>query len=137
MAREVFIDTSGFYACLVKGDDRHQEAAAFLSKSARTKRGFVTTDYVLDEAATLLKARGHRHLSDKLFDRIYRSISCRVEWMDPQRFDETRHFFAKHADQKYSFTDCFSFCVMKDLRLKEALTKDDHFRTAGFQPLLA
>jgi len=137
MAREVFIDTGGFYACLVKRDDRHQEAAAFLSESARTKRGFVTTVYVLDEAAILLTARSHCHLSDELFDTIHRSISCRVEWMDPQRFDETGQIFAKHADQKYSFTDCNSFCVMKDLRLKEALTIDDHFRTAGFQSLLA
>ena len=136
MAHEVFIDTSGFYACLVKRDDCHKQAAGFLSRSARVKRGFVTTDYVLDETATLLRARGHGHLVQALFDTLSSAPACRIEWMDPRRFDETLRFCAKHMDQHYSFTDCFSFCVMKQLRIRDALTKDEHFREAGYRPLL-
>jgi hypothetical protein len=37
----------------------------------------------------------------------------------------------------WSFTDCFSFVVMRGLRLREALSKDRHFRSAGSTPLLA
>jgi predicted nucleic acid-binding protein len=34
--------------------------------------------------------------------------------------------------------DCFSFVVMKEARLKVALSFDEHFRQAGFEaPLLA
>jgi len=43
-----------------------------------------------------------------------------------------RSVFFRHRDEDYSFTDCTSFVVMRDLRLKEALTTDRHFRQMGF-----
>jgi hypothetical protein len=45
-------------------------------------------------------------------------------------------FMTKHIDQGWSFTDCVSFQVMKGRRLREALTKDEHFEKAGFKALL-
>lgn len=56
---ETFVDTSGFYALLVRGDAAHGRANAILKRAAQARSRFVTTDYVLDETATLLKARGH------------------------------------------------------------------------------
>ena len=137
MSRDVFVDTSGFYAALVGRDDRHRDAAAILRKAAKAGTRFATSDYVLDEAATLFGARGLGHLTDALFNTISSSEVCRIEWMDTERFEQTRRFFAKHSDQPWSFTDCFSFCLMKEFGLREALTKDEHFRQAGFRPLLA
>lgn len=66
MAHEVFIDTSGFYALLVKKDDRHLQASNFMREAAKKRLRFVTTDYVLDETATLFQARGHVQISNKL-----------------------------------------------------------------------
>ena len=137
MAREIFVDTSGFYACLVSRDNRHKQAAAILAKAARARSRFVTPDYVLDETATLLRMRNRGHLEQRLFDTVFASQACRVEWMDPDCFLCVRSYFRKHAGQDYSFTDCFSFFTMKKLRLTDALTKDTHFRHAGFRPLLA
>jgi len=133
---EIFADTSGFYALLVKRDPMHARAKRILAAAAQAGGRFVTTDYILDETATLLKARGHGHLVDAFFARIFNSDACRVEWMDPDRFEQTRGFFHKHQDQDWSFTDCFSFCVMQALALSDALTTDKHFREAGFTPLL-
>jgi len=56
--------------------------------------------------------------------------------MDPERFLETRRFFLERHDPDWSFTDCYSFWLMRDLRLRDALTTDAHFREAGFNPLL-
>ena len=136
MASEVFADTSGFYAMMVKGDDKHASAKRILREARRRKRGFVTTDYVLDETATLLKARGFGHLLIPFFETLDSSRACRVEWTDPDRFQEVRAFFIKHQDQEWSFTDCLSFRVMTHFRLRDALTKDAHFQQAGYKVLL-
>jgi hypothetical protein len=136
MAHEIFVDTSGFFAILASDDDRHAAAARIVAAARKRRRRFVTTDYVLDETATLLKARRKTHLLAQLFERLDRSRTCRIEWTDSDRFYAARTFFLKHADQEWSFTDCLSFRVMSELRLREALTKDAHFREAGFTPLL-
>jgi len=133
---ETFVVTSGFYALLVQGDAAHARAKAVLERAARARGRFITTDYVLDEMATLLKARGHGHLAPTFFDTVFASAACRVEWMDPDAFAQTRQFFLKHQDQAWSFTDCFSFRVMRRLGLRDALTTDAHFREAGFHALL-
>jgi len=136
MANEIFIDTSGFYAMLVRGDDKHAAAKRVLREARRRKRGFVTTDYVLDETATLLKARSLVHLVEPLFEKLDESEAFRIEWTDADRFQEVRAYFVKHKDQDWSFTDCLSFRVMAQLRLRDALTKDTHFQQAGFVVLL-
>ncbi len=44
--------------------------------------------------------------------------------------------FKEHFDQGYSFTDCTSSVLMKELGIRQALTTDQHFLIAGFEPLL-
>ncbi len=137
MSKTIFVDTSGFYALLVKQDDRHHKAEEILQKAAKDKQCFVTTDYVLDETATLLGARGLTHLTAHIFETVFNSQACRVVWMDQERFMKTQVFFLKHLDHPWSFTDCASFITMKELQLLHVLTKDKHFKEAGFVPLLA
>ena len=136
MASEIFIDTSGFYALLVRGDDQHARAAEILREAAKRKRGLVTTDYVLDETATLLLARGYTAVLADFLKRVQESEACRVIWMDADYFEKTKQLFLKNPERRWSFTDCFSFMVMKELRLRDAMSKDSHFKTAGLAPLL-
>ena len=136
MADETFIDTSGFYSLLVRRDPRHARAAEFVADAAGVRGRFVTTDYVLDETVTLLKARGHGELVGPLFQAIDNSAAMRVEWTTSERFAEARSFCLRHSDKAWSFTDCLSFVVMKSLGLTRALTSDNHFEQGGFQVLL-
>ena len=133
----LFLDTSGFYALLVRGDDQHNRAQQAMRKAATRKQRFATTDCVLDEAATLLMDRGFSTAIPPLFHSVTASKACRVVWMDMERFEGTKRLFIKNIDRLWSFTDCFSFILMKELRMNEALSKDAHFRAAGFTPLLA
>jgi uncharacterized protein len=96
----------------------------------------VTTDYVLDETATLLLARGYTAGLANFFNRVQESEACRVIWMDADYFEKTKQLFLKNPERRWSFSDCFSFMVMKELRLRDAMSKDFHFKTAGLAPLL-
>src|SRR2546425_7302474 len=112
IGREVFVDTSGFYSLLVKDDDQHQRAAKLLKDAEKGRRRFIATDYVLDEAVTLLIARGHPGMVGLLLSATLRSQACRIEWTDPERLSQTSDFVLKRLDQSWSFTDCLSFVVM-------------------------
>jgi predicted nucleic acid-binding protein len=136
MARETFADTSGFYSLLVRRDQMHSAAKRILQAARHRRAQFVTTDYVLDETVTLLIARGHRHLVGPFLRSALESDACVVEWTDPERFSRTAAFLLKHLDQGWSFTDALSFQVMKERRVRHALTKDEHFTAAGFVALL-
>ena len=135
-AREIFVDTSGFFALLVAKDPMHARATEVLERARKSKQRFVTTDYVLDETATLLRARGAAHLVAGLFDAVFASNACRIVWMDSVRFEGCRAYFLEHHDKDWSFTDCVSFSVMQELGLRRALTTDRHFAQARFEPLL-
>jgi uncharacterized protein len=66
---------------------------------------------------------------------VLNSRACQVEWMDANRFSAAQSLMLKKTAE-WSFTDCFSFALMKELRIREALTTDGHFLEAGFVPLL-
>ncbi len=38
-----------------------------------------------------------------------------------------------HADQRWSFTDCTSFVIMREAGATRAFTLDHNFREAGFE----
>lgn len=136
MGSEILVDTSGFYALLVPRDRMHRRASEFMEQAARVRCRFVTTDHVLDETATLLRTRGLDRFTPVLFELVENSRAIRIEWTNPERFRETRAFFLRHADKAWSFTDCLSFVVMRELGLREALSTDNHFRQAGLTLLL-
>lgn len=138
MARsDVFVDTSGLYALVDKKDANYATAKDEVGRIARSGLKLVVTDYVIDEAVTLAKARSGPRVALRILDLIEQSLGIRIERIDAGRFDETKAFFRRHADHDYSFTDCSSFVLMRELELRQALTSDRHFREAGFEALLA
>jgi predicted nucleic acid-binding protein len=41
--------------------------------------------------------------------------------------------FVRHDRQGFSFTDCTSFAIMRELGLTDAFAFDDHFAQMGFR----
>ena len=133
---DVFIDTSGFFA-LWDVSDRYHGAAARLQKELIGKRRrFLTTEYVVDETITLLRMRHSHNAAADFLDTVERSEALRVEWIGPERFHASAALFRRHTDKDWSFTDCVSFAVMRELRVRDAFTTDHHFKQAGFTVLL-
>lgn len=137
MARaDVFVDTSGLYALVDRKDAHHEAARKAVGRLLRGGRRLVVTDYVISETVTLARARGGTHVALRALDLVEQSVGIRIEWVGAPRFEMTKAFVRKHTDHDYSFTDCSSFVVMRELRLTQALTTDRHFPEAGFEALL-
>lgn len=130
---EVFLDTSILYALIDRRDTHHAAADTAVTRLVRAHRLLVTTDYVVTEAANLANARSGHYVAERILDLIDQSSGIRLEWIGSLRFDAAKAFFRRHRDHRYSFTDCTSFVVMKELNLLDALTTDSHFREAGFR----
>ena len=136
MAREVFVDTSGLYALADRRDPFHARAEKCVAALVKSGTGFVLTDYIVDEACTLAKARAGTYGALQLLEIVEQSQALRMLWVGVERFEAAKAFFRKHADQGYSFTDCTSFVLMHEMQIPDALTTDQHFAEAGFRTLL-
>ena len=134
-AREVFLDTSILYALIDRRDAHHVSARDLVGPLVRGNRLLVTTDYIVTEAVNLANARAGHHVAGRILDLIDQSSGIRLEWIGSLRFEATKAFFRRHSDHGYSFTDCTSFVLMRELKLADALTTDAHFREAGFRVL--
>ena len=134
-AADIFMDSAGFLALWDAGDEHHASARRPRER-IRQRRRFLTTEYVADETITLLLVRHSRRAALDFLETVERSEALRLEWIDPARFHAAASWFRKHADKEWSFTDCVSFSIMRELRIRDAFTTDHHFRQAGFNPLL-
>jgi predicted nucleic acid-binding protein len=131
-----FADTSFFFALAAKRDRTHEPAVKAFIRLLRLQRPLVTTDYVLDETLTLTKTRTSAKVALALLDRIESSPALSIQHITHDRFAAAKAFFRKHADHGYSFTDCTSFVLMHEMKIRDVLTTDRHFAEAGFRTML-
>ncbi len=137
MEYSFFIDTSGFYSLLVNSDPHHHKAESFLQKVAKNRLIGLTTDYIVLETSTLLKARGKPKLARFFFSILDSTNAVTLINIDHATFRKTKDFFLKYEDHGYSFADCSSFVLMKEHHIMDALTHDHHFSEAGFVSVLS
>ena len=132
-SRGLFVDTAGWMAMADSADPFHQATGRERDSHLIGSGVLVSTDYVIDETLTLIRVRLGLHAAARWWDQIDASSRIRWERIGPERADEARRWFFEWRDKDFSFTDCTSFVVMKDLRLRRALTTDHHFSQAGFE----
>lgn len=128
----LFVDTAGWMACADAADPSHAKACN--ARDAWLEQGgvLVTTDYVADETLTLLRLRIGLATAETWWRQVDGSSRLRWEHITPARADKARALFFRYQDKDFSFTDCTSFVVMRELKLREALTTDHHFAQFGF-----
>ena len=130
--KAIFVDTAGWMACADAADPAHGTARASRDAALEAGHLLVTTDYVVDETLTLIRMRLGISAAEAWWTQVEGSARVRHETIDALRAEKARSLFFRHRDKNYSFTDCTSFVVMRELRLREALTTDRHFRQVGF-----
>jgi predicted nucleic acid-binding protein len=131
----LFVDTVGWLACADIADPAHVKAAAARDTWLQEGGLLVTTDYVADETLTLLRVRLGLATAEEWWQLVDSSPRLRWEYVSLARSDKARAFFFRYRDKEFSFTDCTSFVIMRELKLQEVLTTDHHFTQAGFLTL--
>lgn len=132
MTGSLFVDTSAWYP--LADVAHHEHAALATALRDRVARGarIVTTNLVLAETHALLLRRGGRESALRLARLIRQppnSLVCSTAEREEAAFTD---WLERFADKDFSFTDAVSFTVMTELGIREALTLDRHFATAGF-----
>ncbi|MGQ0652550.1 MAG: type II toxin-antitoxin system VapC family toxin [Betaproteobacteria bacterium] len=131
--KALFVDTAGWMMLADDEERHHRRARVFRDRWLERGGILVSTDFVMDETLTLLRTRLGLTSAEAWWQQYEHSARVRWEWIDPTRAASARHWFFRWRDKTFSFTDCTSFAVMKELRIKPALTNDRHFLQAGFE----
>jgi predicted nucleic acid-binding protein len=125
----IFVDTSAWFASSVAADQNHGDATALFAST--DPRLFITSDYVLDECLTLLKARGEYLRALELGRRVLEERVCRLLWVEQQDVFKAWTLFEAYRRKEWSFTDCVSRALIERLRIQQVFTFDAHFREFG------
>ncbi|MCX5810137.1 MAG: PIN domain-containing protein [Proteobacteria bacterium] len=131
----VFVDTSAWVAYFDKKDTNHESALKMWQQLKQEKTILCTTDYILDEMLTLLKIRANSDAALIAVNAIIQSPSTEVIWIKEKLFMGALKLFEKYNDQRFSFTDCISFEVMKTSNIQKAFAFDLDFLKAGFETI--
>lgn len=130
MMKSIFVDTSGWYATIVRKDRDHKVAKQFLTNN---ELSLITSDYVVDETVTLLQSRIGHHYAVRFLNTLESSQKIQLIYLTPSHISETIKLFRNRPDKGWSFTDCSSFVLMQQYKIQVAFALDEHFQQAGFQ----
>jgi predicted nucleic acid-binding protein len=96
----------------------------------------VTTDFVLTELADGLAPLHSRRSAVRFIQSLRSDPDVRIIGASGKLLSREWELYADRLDKEWSLTDCISFVVMRERRIKDALTADHHFEQAGFTALL-
>lgn len=134
VGKPILVDTHGFYVWADAASTGHDVARELV---LRRNRQFVTTAWIVVETVNLFVARRQAHWVEPMLDFLDTTSAVQVLPATQEQFAEAQALWRKFRDHAFPLTDCTSFVVMRELGLQDALTADRHFRTMGFNPLLA
>lgn len=125
-----FIDTGVFFAAYSKRDSMHVDGRLLLMSALLGWFGKTyTSTYVLDEAATLTKAKVGGEEAVRLVDGISRSKKISVVSEDGATLEVAREKFGKHRTMRgLSFTDCTTLAIRERMKINSILSFDSNFR---------
>ncbi len=128
---DLFCDTSYFYALLSKKDSNHQEAKRWAAEIQKGEISCWTTWDIISETLTLLISRNHYTMAMAFLDELDPSLK-KAEYGDEIREAAKKTFRRFNKDHSFSFCDCISYHVIRDLlHPMPALSFDEDFRQMG------
>ncbi|MFN0140068.1 MAG: type II toxin-antitoxin system VapC family toxin [Pyrinomonadaceae bacterium] len=124
----IFVDTSAWFASIVPTDPNHDKAAEWLQSNNEV---LFTTDYIVDETLTLLRARGENRRAISLGTNFFDGQLAVVYRLSENDIARAWDVFQQFSDKEWSFTDCTSKAVMESSGITSAFAFDKHFTQFG------
>ena len=131
--KSVFVDTSAWYALLDRADADHQAVVPLFD---RFRDRLITSNYILDEAITLVRFRLGTEAALKFGSLAWAGQLARIQRVSAKDEQAAWGIFARYKDHAFSFTDCTSFAIMERTGTTAALAVDSDFRAYGLDTLL-
>jgi predicted nucleic acid-binding protein len=91
----------------------------------------ITTDYVVDETLTLMKARAPIMRATELGELLFSGKLADLYYLTMNDIQAAWQVFRMYADKEWSFTDCTSKVIIEKLGITHAFSFDQHFRQFG------
>ena len=124
----VFVDTSAWFAAVIPSDPNHPHATNWLAANSEV---LITTDYIIDETLTLLRARGERQRAKLLGNKFFEASIAEVYFLTEEDIRQAWAIFEQYDDKGWSFTDCSSKVVIDEMNISQAFAFDHHFHQFG------
>lgn len=136
MATEIFTDTSAWVALVDQHDSLHSTMVNFYPQLLSDWRIWVSTNLVIAESYTLIRARSTYNASMQFLTLLENSRRLLKIYSDTSIDGQAEAILRRYKDQDFSYVDAVSFAVMKNRGIAAALTFDHHFATAGFNRVI-
>jgi predicted nucleic acid-binding protein len=124
----IFVDTGAWIARFYPADQHHAVARQWF---AQNQQPLLTTDYIVDETLTVLKARGEPARALQLGALFFTGQLTRLYYLTEGDVLSAWQIFRQYTDKDWSFTDCTSKLVLERLAIAQACSFDQHFRQFG------
>jgi predicted nucleic acid-binding protein len=124
----IFVDSSAWFAVYSLRDSNHSIATATIHS---LQSELVTSDYVIDETLTLLRARNEDQRAIAFGNRVIEGNWVNIVRIEDADFADAWTIFRTYSDKGWSFTDCTSRVLMERLGITKAFAFDEHFRQFG------
>lgn len=139
MAKVIFVDTWAWVALADRHDMWHESARACRAELRDSGARFVTTNVVIYETHSLARSRCSHEVAVALVDDIRVMAATpgilEIRWVQPAVEEAALEILRRYDDKDFSFVDCLSFAVMREMGIEVAFTGDEHFRQMGFETL--
>ena len=131
--KSYFVDT-WFWIALVNPKDEYHADAEGLSDELGDTATLVTSEMVFGELLAFFSREGEflRKAAFELVSELKELPNVTVVPQTHEQFEIALARYGKFADKAWSLTDCASMVLMTEQKIFTAITRDNHFRQAGF-----
>lgn len=106
---------------------------AYANRIADFDGRLVTSNFIFDETLSLCLYRLGHAAAERVGAVLLDPDTIDLIRVTPEDEQLAWTLFRQRADQRYSFTDCASFGLMRRLGIDTALALDEDFRAEGFR----